>query len=331
MADNICKSMYKSIRNSILSTFYVCELALYTGALLSSFFVLEELSFNIYRSETFINCGVDGDNNDNTCQANTQSDDLGKIRFDTFIIVVLALNILSSFGLLLVEQRRVRNKEGANELFVRQANDWLEIPGTTGLYLLMTVMVGITDVYLLSFITSIVLLNGVLNTIFVSYRITSVDGEGNTQNNNILLKYLTSFLYLLILAVLIMSFFILLSNSSEFTILWGLPIFITVLVQFIIEYTNYFFYFTALPADYKKARSEIKQTQSLIGYGDELKEKSPADYLLFFSNQVGKTRVVINSRIFVHQILHRIILLVWKLAVFGLIWYGTNNYKIDFV
>lgn len=331
MAENICKSTYNFITNSLLSTFYLIELGTYLAATVAAYFIVEELSFNVYLSKTYINCGVDGDNDENTCQANTESDSQYKVRFDYFIMVVLALNVITSFGLLLVEQRRVRTKEISDELFNRQANDWLEVPGTIGLFLLISVMSGVTEIYQLFFITGFLLFNAILETLFVSYRLSSVDYTGKVTNRNIMLKYLTTFHYILILLVLSISFVFLLANSSDFTLLWGIPIFVTAITTFFLESSKYFFYYTILPAEYKLARETISQNQSLVGVVSEISQKSPSDLLTFFSKQKGMTRKRINNRIFFHQLIQRMIILFWKLMVFGLVWFGTNNYKINFV
>lgn len=334
MADNICKNMYNSIKHSLLSTFYVIEIGLYLSATVTAFFIVEEMNFNVYLSKTKIDCGVDGDNDDSTCQASLQLDSEFKVRFDYFVMVILGMNVLSSIGLLLIEQRRVRNKETNNELVVRQLNDWLEIPGTISVFILISIMAGITEIYQLCFVSAFLLFNALLETIFVSYSLTSKGQDSTPKSKNILIKYISTFIYIVILMIITTSFLYLLANSNDFTILWGLPVFISWVVIFLSEYSKYYFYTVALKRVYKFIRKTVTQTQTLsdIDTTDtELTKKSPAELLIFFSKQTDLARRKVNTTIFVHQLLQRVIILFWKLSVFFLVWYGTNNYKINFI
>jgi len=292
------------------------------------------MTFNVYLSKIKIHCGVDGDNNDNTCQASTQTDVQYKLRFDHFIIVVLIINVVSSIGILLLERRRVRAKGSNNELVLRQLNDWFELPGTISTFVLICIVSGLTEIYQLCFVTGLLILNGFLETIFVSYRISSVDKNGLNRNRNILVKYLSSLNMIVILSVATVSFSFLLANSNDFTVLWGVPIAITGVYIFISEFSKYFFYTKAIKNDYTFIRETVKQNQPLSSINQtetQIKQLAPADILTFFSLLNGAERRKVNQTILIHQLLQRIINLGWKLIIFFFIWYGTNNYEINFI
>ena len=274
---------------------------------------MNDLFFSTVVTKSYIDCNIDGDSNDETCLASTITENSNEVSLKTYIVALYMLMAVSSIAkyFFFTPTNCMKNKK---MLLLSEA------PFFILLNILVFILSGMTEMYQLSLIATILFTNLMIEYIFLSLDIEQVFKKDNREvviNQNFLLRSLVVLNYFVLYVMVFTTISHMLSKSTSISVVFASPFVISLFHITAQELFEVQFFKKMLPEQY----DDIVQQQRLLSKPKQTISMSPKNYYEFlekYDPKILQLNYILKSWFF----------FLWKLIVFCIVVISSFNISI---